>query len=78
MDVLQGQIGAEGKYAMKLEGGKLIVEVSHDTQLLDSKLELKLDASMVVDLLINKLEEVIPGDQKAMAELLKAGLKGAM
>ena len=54
---------------------KLVVEVMHDTQLLDSSLVLKLEATAVFSVLIDNLEKLIPGDQTALATTLKELIK---
>ena len=47
----------------------------HDTQLLDSSLVLKLEATAVFSVLIDNLEKLIPGDQTALATTLKELIK---
>ena len=77
-DLTQGQIGPEAKYVVKFDGGKLVAQAAYDGAQFDADVVLKLDATAVVGAIVDKAEEVIPGDQKALAEMLKAFLAGLM
>jgi len=74
-ELVAGPIGPEAKYSLKFEAGKLVCEVGYDGAQFDAGVVLKLDAEAVVNALVDKLEQVIPGDQKAIAEMLKAAVK---
>ena len=77
-DLTSGKVGPELGYAVKFEGGKLIATAIFDGSDADIDLSIKLDALKVVAALVDKLEEVIPGDQKMLSEMLKTALKGVM
>lgn len=77
-DLVQGPIGPQGSYDVKVEGGKLVIEAKHTTDLMDSVLKLELKAGLVFGMLIDKIEDMIPGDQKAMAAALKASVLAAL
>lgn len=77
-ELANGKIGSEGSYNVEIKAGKLVVSVAHDSALLDSALTIQLDADAVVDLLVNAVEKMIPGDQTAIANMLKAAVKGAI
>lgn len=74
-DLVVGQIGPEAKYSVKFEGGKLIAEVGYDGAQFDAGVVLKLEAEAVVNALIDKLEQAVPGDQTAIASMLKMAVK---
>lgn len=76
-DLAQGQIGPEAKYSVKFEGGKLVAEALYDGAQFDAGIVLKLDAEAVVNALIDQIEKAIPGDQTAIAAMLKAAVKVA-
>jgi hypothetical protein len=78
MEMAQGNLGPEAKYQFKFEGGKLIAAVAYDGAELDIELAVKYDALAIVDALINAVEKAVPGDQTAMAVLLKGVVKGAV
>lgn len=65
MDLGQVQLGADLQAAAKIEGGKLIVQF-----------EFALEG--VAEVLIDKIEKAVPGDQKAIAEAAKLALKGIL
>lgn len=65
-----------GKLALGVEASDLVVEGSVTYKIPLSKV---VDPVMnVVDGLIDKLEQLIPGDQKAMAEAAKADARAAL
>lgn len=73
-DILGGQIGPEANYLVKFEGGKLIATANYSGAELAAGLVIHLDAVLVINALVDKLEEVVPGDQKALAEMLKSAV----
>lgn len=73
-----GQIGPEAKYSLKFDGGKLVADVEYAGADGAGKLVLSYNAASVINVIIDKAEEVIPGDQKALAALLKSFLEGVM
>ena len=77
-EIVQGQVGPELKYDIKFEGGKLVVLIGYDGADADAEISLKMDASKFVDLFIDKLEGAIPGDQKAIADMLKLAIASVM
>jgi hypothetical protein len=78
MEMAQGQLGPEAKYNFKFESGKLVAVLAYDGAELDIELAVKYDALAIVDALINAVEKAVPGDQSAMAAMLKAVVKGAV
>lgn len=78
MEMAQGQIGPEAKYHFKFEAGKLVAVLAYDGAELDIELAVKYDALAIVDALIDAVEKAVPGDQSAMAAMLKAAVKGSV
>ena len=64
--------GAEIDFDLK--GGKVIVKVEHVGKHGYAKLEAGADAKPFLEKAIDKVEELIPGDQKAIAQALKLAL----
>lgn len=73
-DLVGGQIGPEASWLVKFEGGKLVATANYGGTELSAGLVLNLDAVLVLNALVDKLEEVVPGDQKALAEMLKGAV----
>ena len=81
-DIAEGKIGEVGKYDVEFKDGKLValadVEFSPIPEGKLISLELKGSAKAAIDgkaafeAMIDKLEEVIPGDQKSIAAQVKA------
>jgi DNA-binding protein YbaB len=65
-----------------IEGGKAVVSaevsVKHELVELEIPVKLKVSTSPIVDKVVEVIEEAIPGDQKALAEILKAKIKDAL
>ncbi len=76
--ITEGQVGPEAKYALKFEGGSLVVGVDYEGADLGAGVSLKFKAEPFIDALIDKLESAIPGDQKGIAEMLKAAISQVM
>lgn len=76
MELAQGQIGPEVTYSFKFEGGKLVAQAAYKGAELETEHMAKYDALKVVDALIDALEKTIPGDQTAIAQMLKMAVKG--
>lgn len=68
VDIAQGG-GGDVKYSVKFEGGKLVAVESAEKYGLKNTTEL--DGRIVIDAVIDLLEGVVPGDQKAIAEMVK-------
>jgi hypothetical protein len=73
-DLAGGQIGPEASWSVKFEAGKLVAAANYGGTELSAGLVLNLDAVLVLNALVDKLEEVVPGDQKALAEMLKSAI----
>jgi hypothetical protein len=73
-ELASGNVGPEAKYVLKFEAGKMVVEALYDGAQFDAGVVLKLDAQEIANAIVNKLEEVIPGDQKMYAEALKGAI----
>ena len=72
-EITKGEIGSEGAYDLKLEGGKLVVSVGHNSK----GFSLGVQAGVSVDYFMDKLAELIPGKvDDAVIEMLKIALKG--
>lgn len=78
MELAEGQLGAEAKYAFKFENGKLVAVASYMGAELGVDLAVKYNALAVVDALIDAVEKAIPGDQSQMAALLKSVVAGSV
>jgi hypothetical protein len=78
VEIMQGNIGPEAKYSFKFEGGKLIAVAGYEGAELGMDLSVKYNAMAIIDALIEAVEKAIPGDQSAMAEMLKAVVAGAV
>ena len=78
MDIAQGQLGPEAKYAFKFEGGKLVATVGYVGAELGVDLSVKYNAVAVIDALIDAVEQAVPGDQSALAAMLKGVVAGAV
>jgi hypothetical protein len=78
MEVVQGNIGPEASYSFKFEGGKLIAAAGYQGAELGVDLVAKYDAMAVVNALIDAVEKAIPGDQAALAAMLKGVVSGAV
>lgn len=61
MELGQVQIGADLSMKAKFEGGKLLCVFEFAAQ-------------DILKLLVDKVENAVPGDQKALAEMIKANL----
>lgn len=71
-EIVSGQVGPETKYAVKFEGGKLVVSGGFDSKIFDAGLTLALDTDAVID----ELAKAIPGQiDDAVLQLVKAALK---
>jgi len=71
MDVVQGQVGPEAAYDVKVEGGKLIIVAKYDGAETDAELMVKVDAAAFID----KLAALIPGSiDDAVLGVIKAAL----
>lgn len=70
-DLASGDIGAEAKYDVKLEEGKLVIAAKYDGAETDAELVVKIDAGLFID----KLAAVIPG---TIDDAILAVLKGAL
>jgi hypothetical protein len=78
MELGKGELGSEGMWAFKFEGGKLVAQLMYDGTDMDGEIMIKFEASKIFDAIVDKAEKVIPGDQKALAALLKAYIAGMM
>jgi hypothetical protein len=58
MDVAAGQLGAEGAWDLKLEGGKAILSIKHTHASGEMSFEMKEDARYFFE----KLKALIPGN----------------
>lgn len=80
-ELVEGKLGEQGKYEVKLESMKLHASADILAGPLSGKLDVALDAEPVLDLVAAKLKELVPGKiddlliDEAMA-MLKAKLKG--
>lgn len=54
-EVLQGPIGPETKYNVKIEGGKVVAEITYAGALLGAELTVSLDALAVLDAIAAKI-----------------------
>jgi hypothetical protein len=77
MELGNGKVG-EMDWKFGFEGGKLTASLGYDGADLDAVMMLKFDASKILAALIDSAEEVIPGDQKMLAEMLKSYLANVM
>lgn len=64
MELYKGKIG-EIEILAKIEDGKIIVQEAYSYE-------------AGLDMLVDKVEQAIPGDQKAYAEVLKAAIKAKL
>jgi hypothetical protein len=64
----------ELEFDLDFKGGKAIVKISHEGAHGFAKLEAGADALPVLNKAIDKIEELVPGDQKQYAALLKVAL----
>lgn len=72
MEVAQGQIGPEAKYAVKFEGGKLRAELVYDGKLIDAGM----NVGVGIDEVIEAIKVAIPGKiEEPILEILKMALK---
>jgi hypothetical protein len=72
MELTQGVIGEEGSYALKFEGGKVLLEASHVHASGKVSFVIEQDAEYFMD----KLAEAIPGKiDDAILALLKGAVK---
>ncbi len=78
MDLGQGPIGQEGMWKFSFQGGKMVAELMFDGADLDAGVVVKFDAAKVFGAIIDNAEKAIPGDQTALAALLKAYLEGML
>jgi hypothetical protein len=62
-------------YDVDFKGGKAVVKLVHVGKVGSVKLEGELEAKPFINKFIDKLEELIPGDQKIHAALLKAAVE---
>lgn len=79
MDVVQGDLGSEVKYNLKFENLKLKFEMKRVGGLGDEQgayAALPVDA--VLNVLLDGIEQMIPGDQKALFDGAKAFLVGVL
>lgn len=69
-------------FKFEIEGGKAVVSgeasVKHELVELEIPVKLKVSTAPIVDKVVDIIEEVIPGDQKALGEILKAKIKEAL
>jgi hypothetical protein len=71
-ELVAGPIGAEAKYSLAMEDGKLALSVVYDGVEADAELKVKLEVGLFID----KLKDLIPGKiDDAIFELLKGALK---
>jgi hypothetical protein len=70
-ELATGPIGAEAKYDVKLEEGKLHIAIVYDGVETDAELKVKIDAGLFID----KLAAAIPGQ---IDDAIFAVLKGAL
>ena len=78
MDLIKGALGPEGKYELKIEDGKLIVMAGYMGADMGADVAIKYDAVKFVHALMDKVEELIPGDQKAIVASAKLVVAGAL
>jgi hypothetical protein len=57
MDLVQKPLGAEGGFAIKLEGGKVKIEVAHASK----GAEVGVHAAVSPEYFVQKLKDAIPG-----------------
>jgi hypothetical protein len=77
-EIATGAPTPETVYQIVFKDGKLVATGVFDSALLDAEVVLKLDGLAVVDALIDAIEKAIPGDQVAMAAMIKAAAKTAL
>ena len=71
-DLVKQELGSEGEMLLKLEGGKLVLSVTHSSPGGSGKIEYAVDSSYFLD----KLAALIPGQvDDAVIQILKAALK---
>lgn len=79
MELAQGQVGPEISYDLKFEGMKLSFEIKRKGALGDEEgMYGALPADAVLNTVMDGIEKLIPGDQKAMFEMAKAFLASAL
>lgn len=78
MEVANGPIGSDGKYDIKLVDGKLVMALQYAGGDVGAELLIKYDALKLVNSLVDAIEKAIPGDQSAMAIMLKQALQLSM
>jgi hypothetical protein len=76
MELGKGAVGPEVKWDIEFVGGKLVAKLAYDGADLDGDISVAFSAMQVVEAMIDKAEEVIPGDQKMFAEMLKQFVAG--
>ncbi len=74
MEVVSGALGPEGKYDLKIEGGKIVAAVTYDGADLDGFLTMSLDLGQLKE----TVKKTIPGKiDDAVIDLLFAALMAA-
>jgi hypothetical protein len=78
MEIVHGTIGSEAEYQVKFEGLQMVAEAKYEGAMGGVKASVFIPADKVVAALFDMVEKAIPGDQKAMFDLAKGLVVGAM
>jgi hypothetical protein len=83
MDIFKKDLGPEGSVAIVLEGGALKLNVEHHganggKEVLSVEEPVLILLEPVIDKMVDKLEQAVPGDQTGLAQEAKQALHKAL